>query len=69
MIYLIFFYFKHKDYIFNKLMYLYLILGIYYFCGITYFVYNDYTQAKKNIKNEKPLIDQNDLFDKLLEDE
>ena len=50
--------------------FLYSILGIYYFCGIIYFVYNDYTFARKNIKKDKTIIiDQNDLFDKLLENE
>ena len=51
-------------------MYLYIILGVYYFCGATYFIYNDYTFAKKNNKKDKTLlIDQNDLFDKLLDNE
>jgi hypothetical protein len=50
--------------------YSYLILGIYYFCGITYFVYNDYTYVKKNITKDKiVIIDQNDLFDKLLDNQ
>lgn len=48
---------------------LYIILGIYYICGIFYFVFNDYYYAKKiskqNLNNFD--IDQNELFDKLID--
>ena len=49
---------------------LYIILGIYYLCGIFYFIFNDYYYAKKMSKlSQKNFdIDQNDLFDKLIED-
>lgn len=48
-------------------MYPYIILGIYYFCGITYFVYNDYKHARIKYKTEKTIvINQNELFDKLI---
>ena len=50
-------------------MYSYIILGIYYFCGMIYFIYNDYNYAK-NMKNDKILeINQNELFDKLIVNE
>ena len=49
-------------------MYLYVILGIYYFCGIVYFSYNDYNSAKYNVEKIVK-IDQNELFDKLIDNE
>lgn len=50
---------------------IYIILGIYYICGIIYFVFNDYSYAKKNSKKNLNNFDfdQNDLFDKLIENE
>ena len=50
-------------------MYPYIILGIYYFCGITYFIYNDFKQAKKNNNGKILVFDQNELFDKLIEEQ
>lgn len=47
--------------------YSYIILGIYYLFGISYFIYKDYNFAKINQKNKIIDIDQNELFDKLID--
>jgi|TARA_B110000285_G_C14910338_1_gene507619 hypothetical protein len=49
-------------------MYLYIVLGVYYFCGIVYFSYNDYNYAKNDVEKIVK-IDQSELFDKLIENE
>lgn len=57
------FLYKYKAIMF----YAYIILGIYYCCGITYFIYKDYNYAKLNKKKITILdFDNNELFDKLI---
>lgn len=48
------------------MFYSYIVLSLYYFCGISYFVYKDYNYAKINKKNKILIIDQTELFDKLI---
>ena len=49
------------------MFYSYIILAIYYCCGIIYFIYKDYNYAKLNKKKITILdFDNNELFDKLL---
>jgi hypothetical protein len=50
---------------------LYITLGLYYICGIFYFVFNDYYYAKKNRKKSLNDLnfDKNELFDKLINNE
>lgn len=47
--------------------YLYIILGVYYLFGISYFIYKDYNYAKNNKNKNIINIDQDELFDKLIE--
>ena len=50
--------------------YIYIILAVYYFFGTSYFIYNDYCQAKKETKQKNIFeINQDELFDKLIENE
>ena len=48
------------------MFYSYIGLGIYYFFGISYFIYKDYNYAKLNKKKIKILDFDNELFDKLI---
>ena len=60
--------YKNKLNIINIMFYAYIILGIYYCCGIIYFSYKDYKYAKLNkTKIEILEFDNNELFDKLIE--
>ena len=47
--------------------YLYIILGVYYFFGSCYFIYNDYSYAKKNNITNVFEINHEELFDKLID--